>query len=188
MTSGPGSARPPDPATLAALAEVAAARAALGDEIIRLEATARAAVDIRAKVLRNPGRTAAALGGTAFVVVGGPRRVFRSVKRRVFGAPDPLPPSLLPEQVEKAVRALGDDGTRVRGALEREFAAFVDTNRKSESKFMRRILLTGVAPIASQVGREIVRRVFAPSADDLARREEEIRSRRHGPGPGAPTG
>ena len=115
-----------------------AARAALEDELVRLEATARAAVDIRAKVKRNPGRTAAVVGGTAFVAVGGPRRVLRSVKHRVFGVPDPLPPSLLPEQVEKAVRALGDDGTKVRGALEREFAAFVDTNRKGDSKFVRR--------------------------------------------------
>ena len=178
---------PTDPATIAALAEVVAARAALDDEIVRLEATARAAVDIRAKVKRNPGRTAAAVGGTAFVVLGGPRRVFRGVRHRVFGAPDPLPPSLLPDQVEKAVRALGDDGSKVRGALEREFAAFVDTNRKGDSKFMRRVLLTGGIPLASQIGREIAKRVFAGSAEEVAEREEQIRVRRQGPGPGAPT-
>jgi hypothetical protein len=178
---------PTDPATIAALAEVVAARAALDDEIVRLEATARAAVDIRAKVKRNPGRTAAAVGGTAFVVLGGPRRVFRGVRHRVFGAPDPLPPSLLPDQVEKAVRALGDDGTKVRGALEREFAAFVDTNRKGDSKFTRRVLLTGGIPIASQIGREIVKRVFDAPEDDVASREEQIRARRGGTGPEAPT-
>ena len=176
-----------DPATIAALAEVVAARAALDDEIVRLEATARAAVDIRAKVKRNPGRTAAAVGGTAFVVLGGPRRVFRGVRHRVFGVPDPLPPSLLPDQVEKAVRALGDDGTKVRGALEREFAAFVDTNRKGDSKFMRRLLLTGGIPLASQIGREIVKRVFDAPEDDVASRGEQIRSRRDKPGPGAST-
>jgi len=176
-----------DPATIAALAEVVAARAALDDEIVRLEATARAAVDIRAKVKRNPGRTAAAVGGTAFVVLGGPRKVFRGVRHRVFGVPDPLPPSLLPEQVEKAVRALGDDGTKVRGALEREFAAFVDTNRKGDSKFMRRLLLTGGIPLASQIGREIVKRVFDAPEDDVASRGEQIRSRRDKPGPGAST-
>lgn len=166
-----------DPGVRAAVAEVAAARSALGDELVRLEASARAAVDIRAKVRRNPGKTAAAVGGTAFVVLGGPRRTFRAVKRRIFGAPDPLPPSLLPDQVERAVRALGDDGARVRGALEREFAAFVDTNRKSESRFIRRILLTGGVPIASQVGREVVKRVFAANAEDVERREDEIRAR-----------
>jgi hypothetical protein len=178
---------PTDPATIAALAEVLAARAALDDEIVRLQATARAAVDIRAKVKRNPGRTAAVVGGTAFVAVGGPRRVLRGVRHRVFGRPDPLPPSLLPDQVDKAVRALGDDGTKVRGALEREFAAFVDTNRKGDSKFMRRLLLTGGIPLASQIGREIVKRVFEAPEDDVASREEQIRSRRDTPGPGAST-
>ncbi len=178
---------PTDPAIVAALAEVLAARTALEDELVRLEATARAAVDFRAKVKRNPGRTAAVVGGAAFVAVGGPRRVLRSVKHKVFGVPDPLPPSLLPEQVEKAVRALGDDGTKVRGALEREFAAFVDTNRKGDSKFVRRILLTGGVPLASQIGREIVKRTFAGPEDDVASREEQIRARRGGGGPGAPT-
>ena len=178
---------PTDSATIAALDEVAAARGALADELVRLEATARAAVDIRAKVKRNPGRTAAAVGGTAFVVLGGPRKVLRGVRHRVFGAPDPLPASLLPDQVEKAVRALGDDGAKVRGSLEREFAAFVDANRKSESKFVRRVLLTGGVPLASQIGREIAKRVFAGSAEDVASREEQIRARGGGRGPGAPT-
>ncbi len=184
----PAATTPTDPATIAALAEVLAARAALEDEMVRLQATARAAVDIRAKVKRNPGRTAAVVGGTAFVAIGGPRRVLRGVRHRVFGRPDPLPPSLLPDQVDKAVRALGDDGTKVRGALEREFAAFVDTNRRGDSKFVRRILLTGGVPLASQISREIVKRVFEAPEDDVASRGEQIRSRRDKPGPGAPTG
>jgi hypothetical protein len=183
MTPAPDSARTVDPTVASAADEVAAARSALGDEVVRLEATARAAVDIRAKVKRNPGKSAAAAGGAAFVVLGGPRRVLRSVKRRIVGAPDPLPPSLLPEQIDKAVRALGDDGAKVRGALEREFAAFVDTNRKAESRFVRRILLTGGVPIASQVGREVVKRVFAASADDVAGHEDRIRARGEGKGP-----
>jgi hypothetical protein len=178
---------PTDPATIAALAEVVAARAALDDELVRLEATARAAVDIRAKVKRNPGRAAAVVGGTAFLAVGGPRRVLRGAKHRVFGRPDPLPPSLLPDKVEKAVSALGEDGAKVRGALEREFAAFVDTNRKGDSKFMRRLLLTGGIPLASQIGREIVKRVFEAPEDDVASRGEQIRSRRDKAGPGAST-
>ncbi len=182
MSELPAAARPTDPAAAAALDEVVAARAALDDELVRLEATARAAVDVRARVRRNPGKTAAAVGGTAFVVLGGPRRIFRGVRHRVFGVPDPLPPSLLPDQVEKAVRALGDDGAKVRGALEREFAAFVDTNRKGDSKFLRRILLTGGVPLGSQIGREIVKRVFAGSADDVASREAEIRARGGGGG------
>jgi len=178
----PSAAPPADPASAAALADVIAARAALGDELIRLEASARAAVDVRAKVKRNPGKTAAVVGGTAFVVAGGPRRVFRSVRRRVFGAPDPLPASLLPDQVEKAVRALGDDGAKVRGSLEREFAAFVDTNRKGESRFTRRVLLTAGVPLAAEVSRMLLKRLFEGSAEDVAAREEAIRARIEGKG------
>ncbi len=171
-----------DPATVLALAEVIAARGALADELVRLEASARAAVDVRAKVKRNPGKTAAVVGGTAFLAVGGPRKIFRSVKRRIVGAPDPLPPSLLPDQVEKAVRALGDDGAKVRGSLEREFAAFVDTNRKADSKFVRRVLLTAGVPLASEVSRTVIKRFFEGSAEDVARREDEIRARIDGKG------
>jgi hypothetical protein len=178
---------PPDAATMAALDAVVAARSALGDEVVRLEATARAAVDVKAKVRRNPGKTAAAIGGTAFVVLGGPRKVFRSARRRIVGSPDPLPPSLLPEQVDKAIRALGDDGGKVRGSLEREFAAFVDTNRKGESKFVRRVLLTAGVPLASELSRALIKRFFEGSAEDVAIREEKIRARTGGSGPGSPT-
>lgn len=169
--------RPADPVTAAALNDVVAARGAFAAELVRLEASARSAVDIKAKVRRNPGKTAAAVGGTAFVVLGGPRRVFRSLKHRIVGKPEPLPTSLLPDQVEKAVRALGDDGAKVRGALEREFAAFVDTNRKTDSRFLRRVLLTGGVPLASRVGSEVMKRVLAASADDVDAREGAIRAR-----------
>jgi hypothetical protein len=169
-----------DPAT--ALADLLAARQELADELVRLEASARAAVDVRAKVKRNPGRTAAVVGGTAFVALGGPRRVFRSVKHRIVGQPDPLPPSLLPDQVEKAVRALGDDGAKVRGALEREFATFVDTNRKGESRFVRRVLLTAGVPLATEASRMLLKRFFDVSAEDVAAREDAIRARLDGKG------
>lgn len=178
---------PPDVATAAAVDDVAAARQALADELVKLEASVRSAVDIKAKVKRSPGKAAAAVGGTAFVVLGGPRKVFRSVKHRIVGQPDPLPPSLLPDQVEKAVRALGDDGAKVRGALEREFAAFVGDGVRTENRFRRRLLYATAAPLASTVAREIIKRVAATSADDVAAREEAIRARIDGKGT-PPTG
>jgi hypothetical protein len=171
---------PPDPATAAALDDLVAARQALADELVRLEASARAAVDVRAKVRRNPGKTAAAVGGTAFVVLGGPRKVLRSVKHRVFGRPDPLPPSLLPDQVEKAVRALGDDGAKVRGSLEREFGRFLSEERRADRRFTRRLILATAAPLASRGIKVLFDRLEAASAEDVARREAAIRSRSEG--------
>jgi hypothetical protein len=34
-----------------------------------------------------------------------------------------MPKAMLPEEIERTLRSLGDDGDRVRGALERDFAA-----------------------------------------------------------------
>ena len=108
--------------TAAARAEVLAARAALDEELVRLEASARAAVDIPAKVRRNPVKAAGVAAGVGFVAVGGPRKLFRRAKRAVMGPEEPLPERMLPEEIEKALKRMGGDGAKVRGLLEREFA------------------------------------------------------------------
>jgi len=102
---------PPDPATSAALDDVVASRQALADELVRLEASARAAVDIRAKVRRNPGKTAAAVGGrrssSSWPATGLPVGEAPGLR-----CPGPVAPSLLPDQVEKAVQASAMTGRR----------------------------------------------------------------------------
>lgn len=157
-----GAVSPADPVELAAaLAEIRAARTGLDDEAARLKAAARSAVDVREKVRRNPGKTAGVVGGAAFVALGGPGRVVRGIRRRVFGAPAPLPPSLLPEQVEKAVRALGEDGVKVRGALERGFADYLAAARKKDRGVIRRALLAAGLPIVRRVARDALKRTLS---------------------------
>jgi hypothetical protein len=161
-----------DPAAKAAAAELAAARDALTGELATLRASARAAVDVKAKVRRNVGKTAAAVGGAAFLAVGGPRRAFRAVRRRVAGEPEPLPASLLPEEVEKAVQALGDDGAKVRGALERGFAGWLGATAKDRKAEDRQRSVVNLAmkigvPAASRAAREVVSRALRePGAGD----------------------
>src|SRR5262249_47976917 len=133
----------------AARDRVLAARAALGEELETLEASVRTAVDVPAKIRKNPVRVAAAAGGIGFLAAGGPRRVIRAARNRVFGPPDPLPESLLPDQVEKAVRALGDDGAKVRGALERDFAAYAKQAQRDRNQLRTLLLLTVARPILS---------------------------------------
>ena len=101
--------------TDAARDRVLEARAALGEELETLEASVRAAADIPAKIRRNPARAAAVAGGAGFLAIGGPRRVLRAGRRAVFGAPAPFPKSMLPEEIDKSLRRLGDDGDKVRG-------------------------------------------------------------------------
>ncbi len=120
--------------TDAARAEVLTARDDLGVEVGRLAASARAAADIAAQVRRAPGRSAAVAGGMAFLVLGGPRRIVRGARRAIFGAPSPLPKSMLPEEIEKVLLRLGTDGEAVRGTVEREFARYLEKTSRSRAE------------------------------------------------------
>ena len=101
--------------TDAAAAEVVARRQLLLDEVDRLEAAGRSAIDIPAKIRRSPGKTVALAAGTAFIVLGGPKKTYRGLRRAIFGPTANLPKSILPEQIDKALRALGDDGIESAG-------------------------------------------------------------------------
>ena len=154
--------------TDAARQEAVAARAGLGEEVERLKSSARSAVDVKAKVKRYPARAAGAVAGTAFVVAGGPRRVFRAVKHRVVGEPEPLPASLLPPEVDRAVRALGGDGGKVRGALERSFADYLDATagdrkKAARSRSLSRLALGIATPVATRAAQQALKRVLAKS-------------------------
>jgi hypothetical protein len=64
---------------------VVAARADFDDQVDRLEAAGRAAVDVPAKVRAHPARSAGVAAGGAFLAVGGPKRILRRAKRAVTG-------------------------------------------------------------------------------------------------------
>ena len=100
--------------TDAARAEVVAARDQFDGELVRLEASARSAVDIPAKVRREPAKTAGLAAGAGFVLLGGPQRLFRRAKRAVRGPGDPMPKQMLPGEIDKELRKLGSDGDKVR--------------------------------------------------------------------------
>jgi hypothetical protein len=151
--------------TDAARDRVLAARAALGLELETLEASARAAVDVPAKIRRSPAKAAAIAGGAAFLVVGGPKRVFRAGKRAVTGAPAPLPESMLPKEVERTLRKLGDDGDKVRGALERDFAAYAKQASRDRSGLRSLLVLT--------VGRTLLSGGTKAAAKWLTRTDDE---------------
>jgi len=143
----------------AARAEVVAAREAFSGELARLEAAGRAAVDIKAKVRRSPARAAGLVAGAGFLAVGGPLKVARGVGRALRGKKEPLPPSLLPKEVDKALRSMGDDGAKVRGTLEREFASYLDKRKPDED----RGLLGGIAGALTSG-------LVVPASRNLARR------------------
>ena len=155
--------------TDAARAEVVASRAALLEEVQRLESSARAAIDIPAKIRRAPAKTAGLAAGTAFLALGGPQRLFRRARRAVRGPEADLPKSLLPKDIEKVVQKLGTDGDRVRGTLEREFVRYLDERSKVRRQSDASELLTSVALLSILVGIAVTLREAAGRASLLAR-------------------
>jgi hypothetical protein len=168
--------------TDAALEAVVAARADLGDEVIRLEAAGRSAVDIPAKVRKNPAKAAGVAAGGAFLAVGGPKRVFRRVKRTVTGKDQDLPSELLPKEVEAALRKIGTDGKAVRGTLERDFAKYLDARQKERRQEGLVAAISGLAvttlrPLALRGGIRLAQRAFDPNQPLFNEQLERIRRR-----------
>jgi hypothetical protein len=170
-------------ATESARAQVVASRTRLDDEFVRLEASARAAVDVKTKVKKHPVKTAGVVAGVGFVAVGGPKRVFRGVKHAIFGKPDPLPKSLLPDEIEAAVSALGSDGAKVRGKLEREFGRYLrETAPLAKDRDLFAILVGLFAlvarPTAVKWGKQLAQRAIDPDPEAFAEQVAKIKARR----------
>ena len=169
--------------TDAARAEVVASRQLLLDEVGRLEAAGRSAVDIPAKIRRAPGKTAALAAGAVFVALGGPKRTLRAVRRAVLGPRADLPKSMLPAQIDKALKSLGDDGDRVRGLIEREFADYLDKNKPSrEARDLRGTVseLGGniLRPATAEAGKRLAKELFKPDGGSFNEVMDRIKSRR----------
>jgi hypothetical protein len=119
-----------DETTAAARQQVVEARAALLVEVDELGAATRTALDIPAKVRKNPVKFAAGAGGLAFLVLGGPQRSARRVVRTLRGGRTRPPKSVLPDEIERLVADLGGDREQVRARLDREFADYLALQKK----------------------------------------------------------
>jgi len=167
------------------VAEVLAARATLDEELVRLEASFRAAIDIPAKVRRHPVKTAGLAAGAGFVVVGGPKRVLRRAKRAVFGREAALPKSMLPREIEGSLKALGTDGERVQGLIEREFATYLrahgpERQRKELSRTLTIMMVTALRPLVIGASKKVAGQVFSTDAESFSERLAQARARVEG--------
>ena len=90
--------------------ELEAQRARIRGTSVRLESEVRLALDPRTLVRRHPGQTAAVAASVAFLLLGGPRRTVRFVRRSIRGRGDgdrayaSLPP-VLRSLVDETVQA-----------------------------------------------------------------------------------
>ena len=147
--------------------EVIEARGALGAELDELSAAARSAVDIPAKIKRNPIQTAALAGGAGFLLVGGPKRVLKAVGRRIRPPKPNRYDGILPHEVEGVLKKrAGSDAPEIKAALEEDFAAYL--NRKKGEKpppstaaSLLKTYDSLIGPIASVASRQLIDRLFA---------------------------
>jgi hypothetical protein len=179
--------------TDAARAEVVAQRQLLLEEVGRLEAAGRSAIDIPAKIRRAPAKTAALAAGAAFMVLGGPKKTYRAMRRAVLGPKADLPKSMLPGQIDKALRGLGDDGDRVRGLLEREFAAYLERSKPvREARDLRGTIseLGGnvLRPVTAEAGKRLATELFKPEGGSFGAVMDRIHARRAARGSEAAAG
>jgi hypothetical protein len=179
--------------TAAARAEVVAAREGLAAEAERLEAAGRAAVDIPARIRREPAKVAGAASGAAFLLLGGPGRVIRGARRLVFGPQADLPKSMLPDEVEKTLKKLGKDGDKVRGTLEREFADYLEEKAPQRRErdlgaATAGIMASLLRPFAVRAGKQLAERLLDPDDQTFADALDRVRGRMSGsPGSAADT-
>ena len=163
--------------TDAARDRVLAARAGLGEELDRLEASARAAVDIPARIRRSPGKAAAAVGGVGFLALKGPQRLFGLARRQIRGDRPDLPSHMLPAEIEKTLRKLGDDGDKVRGVLERDFAEYARQNQRSRQGLASVVLLAAARPLLARAVKTAGETLFSPDQGDVSERLAQVKER-----------
>lgn len=157
---------PPAPKVAEALKGVRVARRGVATELDNLNTSVRAAVNIPAKIRRNPVPTLGAAGGAAFLLLGGPRRVAQSVEKRLFPKRYNRPPTVLPRDVEKTIDRLPEeDRERVRAHLERDFAAYLREEHAKDPPNARTAVwktydvLLGI--VGAATARELVKKLFA---------------------------
>ena len=170
--------------TDAARDRVLAARATLGEELEKLEASARAALDVPAKIRRSPAKAAAIIGGAGFLVAGGPMRLFGGVRRVVRGPSAAMPRSMLPKEIDKTLRKLGGDGDKVRGALERDFASYAKQAKKDRSGLWT-LLLGAARPLVLSGGKRASEWLFRNDEEGFQARLAQVRARAERQRPGS---
>ena len=145
--------------------EIENAREGVEKELDDLTRATRDALDIPAKVKRNPVRTAGLATGAAFLLLGGPRRVARRAEakflpKRVHERDRALPKNVQAtmDKLEPAQREL------VEAHLERDFAAYMNKEHPVEPANARQSfwksydVLVGI--VGAAAARELVKKLF----------------------------
>jgi hypothetical protein len=155
------------PEVLQARKQVLAARGTLEEDLDVLSEATRSALDIPAKVRRNPVKSVALAGGAGFLLLGGPRRVIRAATSRIFPARRDPYDGLLPDEVDRILKDSGAfDKPGVREALEADFADYLRHKGRqapppSATTSLWRTYDALLGPLGTVGARLLVERLFA---------------------------
>ena len=145
--------------------EVEAARQQVATELNQLGRSTRAALDIPAKVRRNPVRTVGVAGGAAFLLLGGPKRAAKAVEARLFPRRAEQRDRALPKNVRQTLtRIEPEERERVEAHLERDFVAYLNKEHPKEPANGRQSLwktydlMIGI--VGAAAARELVKKLF----------------------------
>lgn len=166
----------PTPEVLDAMAELELARTGMTAALDDLTSASQSALDVPAKIKRNPVKTAALLGGTGFLIAGGPRRVVRFVGRRIFPQRPDRHAGILPPDVERILKDAGvAKDPEVRRALNRDFADYLKNKGEygpepSPSRSFWRTFDRLAGPLGTAGARVMVQRLMEAEHDRAAAR------------------
>jgi len=161
-----------------ALASVVAAREGMQGSLDELTSATQSALDVPAKIRKNPVKTAALVGGVGFLIAGGPRRVVRSVGRRVLPNRPDRYDGLLPDEIEQVLRDSGcARDPEVRRALNKDFADYLKQKGKygpepSAARSFWRTFDRVAGPLGTAGARVMVMRLMEAEHDRSAARIE----------------
>jgi hypothetical protein len=178
--------RPLTPQIAAALADVEAAREGVKQSLDELTDATRSALDLPAKIRRNPVKAAALVGGAGFLLAGGPRRVVRFAVGRVRPAkPEPYV-GLMPPEIERVLKDAGlADDPEVRRALDEDFAEYLKSKGRYDpaptaSTSLWRTFDRLAGPLGTAGARILVQRIMEADRDRSRRLAEARQKAREG--------
>ena len=146
----------------AARDRVLAARAALDQELTTLQASVRAAVDIPAKVRQSPVKVAAVAAGIGFVLLRGPAAAVVRLPASGVRAASADARAHAARRDREDPAKMGDDGEKVRGTLERDFAEYAKKAEKRRGIGLIPIVVLAFArPMLALAGRRLTEYLFS---------------------------
>jgi hypothetical protein len=152
--------------------QVIRAREDLGDGLDDLTLAFRSAIDIPAKIRKNPLQTAGLAAGAGFLAVGGPKKVIRAAVHRIRPSTRRPHEGLLPKDINKVVRRnTGPRADEVETALENDFADYLKKKGKvtesepNAGKSLWKTYDTIVGPLGALVAKQLVDRLAAADAN-----------------------